>query len=180
MMIDYKIRPSLASDLSRLMALDHSSRSDHVWQLDLRTDASQILAAFREVRLPRPIPLEYPHDPFALADEWKRMAMMYTAISGPDAVGYILLVEQPALSLVKVADLVVAPQVRREGVGSALLTAAHEWAQGHNHRRIMLEMQAKNLPAIRMAQKHGYEFCGYNDHYYLSQDVALFFARALK
>ncbi len=179
-MIDFKIRPALASDLSRLMALDHSIRSDHVWQLELRTDASQVLATFREVRLPRPITLEYPHDPFALADEWKRMSMMYTAISGPDAVGYILLTEQPELSLVRVADLVVAPQVRRQGVGSALLAAAQDWGQGHNSRRMMLEMQAKNLPAIRLAQKHGYEFCGYNDHYYLSQDVALFFARALK
>lgn len=179
-MIDFKIRPTLASDLSRLMALDHSIRSDHVWQLELRTDPGQILAAFREVRLPRPITLEYPHDPFALADEWKRMTMMYTAISGPDAVGYILLVEQAPLSLVRVADLVVAPQVRRKGIGSALLAASHTWAQGHNSRKVLLEMQAKNLPAIRMAQKHGYEFCGYNDHYYLSQDVALFFARALK
>jgi ribosomal protein S18 acetylase RimI-like enzyme len=44
---------------------------------------------------------------------------------------------------------------------------------------MFLEMQAKNLPAIRLAQGHGYEFCGYNDHYYLTQDVALFFARAL-
>jgi hypothetical protein len=41
-------------------------------------------------------------------------------------------------------------------------------------------MQSKNQPAIRLAQKHGYEFCGYNDHYYMTQDVALFFAKALK
>jgi RimJ/RimL family protein N-acetyltransferase len=44
----------------------------------------------------------------------------------------------------------------------------------------MIEMQSKNHPAIRLAQKHGYEFCGYNDHYYLTQDVALFFAKVLK
>ena len=30
------------------------------------------------------------------------------------------------------------------------------------------------------AQKFGYEFCGYNDQYYLNQDVALFFGKALK
>lgn len=179
-MIDYKIRPALASDLSRLMALDHSTRTDHVWQLELRKDTGQVLSTFREVRLPRPIVLNYPRDPFALADEWKKMSMMYTAISGPDAVGYILLQEQAPLSMVRVADLVVAPQARRQGLGSALLAAAQEWAQGRGSRRVMLEMQAKNLPALRLAQKHGYEFCGYNDHYYLSQDVALFFARALK
>lgn len=179
-MIDYKIRPALASDVSRLMALDHSIRSDHVWQLELRKDTGTTLATFREVRLPRPITLAYPRDPFSLADEWKRMSMMYTAISGPDAVGYVLLMEQAPLGLVRVVDLVVAPQVRRQGVGSGLLAAAQDWAQGRSSQRMMLEMPAKNLPAIRLAQKHGYEFCGYNDHYYLSQDVALFFARALK
>jgi ribosomal protein S18 acetylase RimI-like enzyme len=108
------------------------------------------------------------------------MSMMYTAISGPDAVGYILLMEQAPLSLVRVTDLVVAPQVRRQGVASALLAEAQDWASDRGIGQIMLEMQSKNLPAIRFAQKHGFEFCGYNDHYYLSQDVALFFARALK
>jgi len=179
-MIDFKIRPALASDISRLMAIDHSIQSDHVWQLELRRDMGQVTAAFREVRLPRPIPLQYPHDPYALADEWKRMSMMYTAISGPEEVGYIMLMEQSPLALVRVADLVVAPQARRQGVASALLESAQNWAQDRGQRRMMLEMQSKNLPAIRLAQKHGYEFCGYNDYYYLSQDVALFFAKIMK
>lgn len=179
-MIDYQIRPTLASDMARLMALDHSTRSDYVWQLELRRETGQVLATFREVRLPRPIPLVYPHDPFALADEWKRMSMMFTAVSGADPIGYAGLMERSAVSMTWITDVVVAPHVRRQGVGSALLTACIEWTSAHGHRRIMMEMQSKNLPAIRLAQKHGFEFCGYNDHYYQSQDVALYFARALK
>jgi ribosomal protein S18 acetylase RimI-like enzyme len=69
---------------------------------------------------------------------------------------------------------------RRQGVASALLGAAQDWASARSHRRLILEMQSKNVPGIRLAQKFGYEFCGYNDHYYLNQDVALFFAKALK
>jgi ribosomal protein S18 acetylase RimI-like enzyme len=69
---------------------------------------------------------------------------------------------------------------RRQGVAAALLTTTQEWAQERSHRRLILEMQSKNVPAIRLAQKFGYEFCGYNDHYYLTQDVALFFAKSLK
>ncbi len=179
-MIEYRIRTTMASDITRLMAIDHSTRSDYVWQLELRKDTGQVYATFREVRLPRPIPLAYPRDPFALADEWKHMSMLYTAISGPDAIGYIALAVQSPLSMARVTDLVVAPQARRQGVASGLLAAGAQWAEGHGLQRMMLEMQSKNLPAIRFAQKHGYEFCGYNDHYYLSQDVALFFARALK
>ena len=122
-MIEYQIRPTLASDISRLMALDHSTRSDYVWQLELRKDTGQVFATFREVRLPRPIPLAYPRDPFALADEWKHMSMLYTAISGPDAIGYIALAVQGPLSLARVTDLVVAPQARRQGVAGGLLAA---------------------------------------------------------
>ena len=137
-------------------------------------------ASFREVRLPRSISIEYPHNPFALADDWVRKSMMYTGLVGQDPVGYISLLERGAASVVWVTDLVVNMAYRRQGVANALLAAAQDWATNRSHRRLILEMQSKNLPAIRLAQKFGYEFCGYNDHYYINQDVALFFAKALK
>ena len=173
-----QIRPVVASDLPHLMGIDHSMTSEYVWQLELRRETGQIVATFREVRLPRPISLTYPNNPFSLADEWTSKAIMYTALSGSDSIGYIALTERPA-SVAWVTDLVVAPNWRRRGVASALLTSAQEWGLERSHRRLFLETQSKNKPAIRLAQKHGYDFCGYNDHYYLSQDIALFFARAL-
>ncbi len=173
-----QIRPAVATDLPPLMGIDHSASSEYVWQLELRRDAGQIVATFRDVRLPRPIALTYPHDPFSLADEWTRKAIVFAALSEKDPVGYATLIEHP-LSTAWVTDLVVAPAWRRRGIASALLDSAREWAEQRGHRRLFLEMQSKNQPAIRLAQGHGYEFCGYNDHYYLTQDVALLFARAL-
>jgi RimJ/RimL family protein N-acetyltransferase len=41
-------------------------------------------------------------------------------------------------------------------------------------------MQSKNHPAIQLAHKLGFEFCGYNDHYFSNQDIALFFSRPLR
>jgi ribosomal protein S18 acetylase RimI-like enzyme len=162
------------------MGLEHAISSDHVWQLELRRDGVQIFATFREVRLPRPIDLKYPRDPFGLADEWTRKSMMYTAFDGPDPAGYVALVEQRSTALAMITDLVVATSCRRRGVASALLAASQNWAVERGHRRLMIDMPSKNHPAIRLVQKHGYEFCGYNDHYYLTQDVALFFAKVLK
>jgi GNAT superfamily N-acetyltransferase len=179
-MSDIQLRPTIASDLSRLMGFDHSISSEAVWQLELRRDTGQINASFREVRLPRSTQVDYPHDPYALADDWIRKSMMYTAFGGPDPVGYICLLERGAASVVWVTDLVVTAPARRKGVASTLLAAAQEWAVSRAHRRLIIEMQSKNSPMIRLAQKSGFEFCGYNDHYYLTQDVALFFSKALK
>ena len=173
-----QIRPVVATDIPRLMAIDHSASSEYVWQLELRRDAGQVVATFRDVRLPRPIVLTYPHDQFSLADEWTHMAIILAALSGSDPVGYTAIIEQP-LQAPLVTDLVVAPAWRRRGVASALLDSARQWAEERGHRRLFLEMQSKNQAAIRLAQKHGFEFCGYNDHYYTTQDVALFFARAV-
>ena len=173
-----QIRPVVATDLPALMGIDHSSASEYVWQLELRRDAGQTVATFRDVRLPRPITLAYPHNPYALADEWTNMSLVLAAFSGKDPVGYAALIEWPA-SVARVTDLVVAPRWRRRGIASALLESAREWAEQHGQRQLFLEMQSKNQAAIRLAQKHGFEFCGYNDHYYPTQDVALFFAKAI-
>src|SRR5512143_1527639 len=103
-----QIRPVVATDVPHLMGIDHTAPSEYVWQLELRRDAGQTVATFRDVRLPRPIALTYPHDPFSLGDEWTRMAIMFVALSGTDPVGYAGLIERPA-SAAWVTDLVVAP-----------------------------------------------------------------------
>jgi ribosomal protein S18 acetylase RimI-like enzyme len=179
-MPEIQIRPTNASDLTRLMGFDHSITSESVWQLELRRDAGQSTAMFREVRLPRSISISYPRNPFALADDWAKRSMMYTALIDQDLVGYVSLTERSIDSTVHITDLVVNGSSRRQGVASALLGAAQAWASGRSLRRVILEMQSKNVPAIRLSQKFGYEFCGYNDQYYLTQDVALFFARSFK
>jgi GNAT superfamily N-acetyltransferase len=176
----FEIRPANANDLPRLMALDHSCLSDYVWQLELRREAGQATANFREVRLPRSIEVVYPRNPHLLADEWTRRDLLLTALSETSLIGYICATVEHAAAVAWVTDLVVAPEQRRKGAASALLMATQTWALARNVRRLILEMQSKNQAYIRLAQKFGYEFCGYNDQYYPTQDVAIFFGRALK
>lgn len=176
----FEIRPALASDLPRLMAIDHSCLSDYVWQLELRREPGQITVGFREVRLPRSVMLTYPRNPMSLADEWQRRDLFLAAVQEETPIGYVCVSEEYAASIAWVTDLVVSPERRRQGAASALLMAAQEWALERGAKRLILEMQSKNQACIRLAQKFGYEFCGYNDQYYPTQDVALFFGRALK
>jgi ribosomal protein S18 acetylase RimI-like enzyme len=75
-------------------------------------------------------------------------------------------------------DLVVAGRLRRQGIGSALVLAAQDWVANHSKsRRLVFAMQPKNFPAINLSQKLGFDFCGYNDHYYPNQDIAIFFEK---
>lgn len=179
-MPEFEIRPASASDLPRLMSIDHASSSDYVWQLELRREPNQVTAAFREVRLPRTVDVKYPRNPLALADEWLKRDGVLVVMQGNLPMGYACLVEEHTSAIAWVTDLVVAPEWRRRGAGSALLEAGQAWALERGVRRLVLELISKNQGGIRLAQKFGYEFCGYNDQYYPNQDVALFFGRALK
>ncbi|HEX6269588.1 MAG TPA: GNAT family N-acetyltransferase [Anaerolineales bacterium] len=176
----FEIRPAIATDISHLTAIDHSCISDYVWQLELRREVGQVTANFREVRLPRSIGVTYPRNPAALADEWTHRGAVRVAVHENLPIGYVCVAEEPASAIGWVTDVVVAPDHRRKGAASALLMAAQAWASERGIRRLILEMQSKNQACIHLAQKFGYEFCGYNDQYYPTQDVALFFGRVLK
>jgi RimJ/RimL family protein N-acetyltransferase len=176
----FEIRLASPSDISRLIALDHACMSDYVWQLELRREPGQATATFREVRLPRTIEVKYPRNPSTLADEWMRRDVTLVALDDGNPIGYICAAAEYASAIAWVTDLAVSPLQRRKGAATALLTATQSWASERGVRRLILEMQSKNQAYIRLAQKFGYEFCGYNDQYYLTQDVALFFGRAIK
>ena len=178
-MTNVRLRPAVATDMPRLMGLDHTGTSDYVWQLDLRKENGQVIAGFREVRLPRPVLVAYPRDPFALADEWTQRSTTLVAALGDELVGYVCVLEHTRATTAWVTDLVVDSESRRKGVGSALLNAVQDWATSRSARDIFLEMPSKNYPAICLAHKFGFEFCGYNDHYYVTKDVALFFGKSL-
>jgi GNAT superfamily N-acetyltransferase len=176
----FEIRPANASDISRLIALDHSSSSDYVRQLELRREPGQAIANFREVRLPRSIDVKYPRNPASLADEWMHRDVTVVALEEGVPIGYMCAIVEYASAIGWVTDVAVAPLKRRKGAASALLTAIQAWAAERGIQRLVLEMQSKNQAYIRLAQKFGYEFCGYNDQYYSTQDVTLFFGRAIK
>lgn len=180
-MPEVEIRPAVRSDLPYLLRIDHSYQSLYVWQMDRMVEDGQISVHFRQTRLPRAVRVDYAGiNPLLNEENWFRYQAVLVGCVAQVPAGYIGLSDQFAPKTLWVTDCVVREDLRRQGIGTALVLAAQEWGVQNGFRKAILEMQSKNHPAMQLARKLGYEFCGYNDHYYFNQDIALFFSHPLR
>ena len=173
------IRPLALVDITTLSEMDHSYHTDYVWQMDLQSHPEEVMVRFRQVRLPRSMLVDYPNPPPRILEDWQKRDGVLVADLNEETIGYISLDRNQVPGLVLVTDLVVLRRLRRQGIGSQLLLAAQTWANEKGDKQMLLEMQSKNYPAIRLANKLGFEFCGYSDRYFVNQDIALFFGRRI-
>jgi len=174
------VRPAELADLDACLALDPSYSTECVWQMDVNSENGRVAVEFRTVRLPRSMRVAYPHDRDQLIAGWKRCDGFLVAQRGEHIVGYVAVRAHMAEGLAWVSDWVVQRVYRRQGVGLALVNEAMRWAKARGLRWLVLEAQTKNHPVICFCHKHGFSFCGFNDHYYPNQDIAVFFARNLR
>ena len=175
-----RVRPAWPRDLEACVALDHSYITDRVWQMETREENSVLMVTFRVARLPREIRVNYPRRGDDLLVGWRRRDGFLVAGGGGHIHGYVALTARTEHGIAWVGDLVVDRPRRRQGIGTALLRAAAQWGRDHDLVRLVIEVQTKNYPAIRFCQSRGLTFCGYNDHYWPSQDIALFFGESLR
>ena len=179
-MPEVQIRPAITTDLDTLLALDHTCQTDYVWQMDVHHEDEQFGAVFREIRLPRSVSIAYPRPINSLSQSWSHRSGVLVAMIGGQVVGFIRSDDVIFPQIAWISDLVVASRYRRQGIASALILAAQSWALQRKNDRMIIEMASKNNPAIRLVQKLGDEFCGYNDQYYETKDIALFFGRLIR
>ena len=86
--------------------------------------------------------------------------------------------------ILKVWNLLVDEEYRRQGIGAALMRRAQEFARENDCRAISAETQTTNWPALNFYLKMGFRVCGVDDHSYTNRDVerkevALFLYREL-
>ncbi len=179
-MPEVRIRTARASDIPYLVGMNHSCESAYIWQMEMRREEKEVSISFREIRFPRPVTVIYPRSPTLLKDEWNRRGNILVAEVEEQVVGYLRFYEQGATESAWVTDLVVTPFLRRQSIATALLLAAQEWACERANRRMILEIPARCHPAIALARKLGFEFCGYHDNHYVNHDLALFFDKTLR
>ena len=174
-----RVRPAWPRDLEACSVLDHSYTTDRVWQMETREENGVQAITFRVARLPREMQVNYPRQDENLLEGWRRRDGFLVADEGR-VHGYVALTAQAEHGIAWVGDLVVDRPHRRRGIGTALLQAAAQWGRDRDLARLVVEVQTKNYPAIRFCQSRGLVFCGYNDHYWPCQDIALFFGEALR
>jgi GNAT superfamily N-acetyltransferase len=175
-----RVRPAWPRDLEVCEALDHSYTTDRVWQMDAREANGALTVTFRVARLPREVRVNYPRQGEDLLAGWRRRDGFLVADEDGRAYGYVALNARVEHGIAWVGDLVVDRPWRRRGIGTALLRAAAQWGRDHDLGRLVIEVQTKDYPAIRFCQSRGLTFCGYNDHYWPSQDIVLFFGESLR
>lgn len=85
-----------------------------------------------------------------------------------ELVGRLSVMRDPHPSSGHVADLglMVAASYRRRGIGTALMTAAEDWARVAGVDKLELHVFPHNMPALSMYEKLGYEREGFRRRQY--------------
>jgi GNAT superfamily N-acetyltransferase len=171
-----EIRPAALSDLAEIYNFDPSFNTEYVWQLQSSEDERSITVHFDTVRLPRTMKVECPRIADSLFENWQEGGCFLVAEEDKKLLGFITAAPRIWLQSLWVNELVIHKEHRRKGIGSALLRAARQWALQHDLKKIMLEAQSKNYPAICFARKLHLMFCGFIDRYFAIGVIAVFFS----
>jgi ribosomal protein S18 acetylase RimI-like enzyme len=167
------------ADRASLLALDTSFTTDRVFRVE-RSDHGFTLD---EVSAEPPIQKSY-----SLVDgvdlipshDWVTIAEHNQGVAGVASLSIEAWNRRAVLH-----HLYVTREVRRIGVGHALVTAAIGAARDRNARCVWVETQTVNYGAVQFYRSMGFEWCGFDTSLYDPGDagvdeVALFFSRGLR
>lgn len=176
------VRQAEPADLPYCAALPTSVQSTHVWQLRLGYDpmvsqiSTELGGMLHCTRLPRPIMVQ-PASAQPIDQLWSRAADVLIAEAQDDLAGYVVLTVSPTSSATVIERLVVAPGMRRRGVGGILLKTAVQWSQSVGLEALTGHCAARNHPATSFYMRWGLRFAGYSEAFYPRGEIALFFHR---
>lgn len=82
--------------------------------------------------------------------------------------GIMLIIDE-----VNIMNIVVKKDKRNLGIGSSLLEEIIRYSKIHNATSITLEVNEKNIPAIKLYEKYGFKQVGLRKKYYNNEDNAI-------
>lgn len=180
--ISFVIRDALTTDIQPCLTLDHTYETDYVWQMTTVEETSQRQIVFKTERLPRTMEAACtPHaDRLRQSLTPNHCFLVAAGRESGELLGYLAMSSDLSYGLAHIHDLVVSRPFRRHRVGTRLLNVARQWGREHGLKQLTIELQTKNHPGVIFCQQAGFRFCGFNDHYFPNQDIAIFFCQALR
>lgn len=176
-MPEIEIRQVVPADIEDLSLFEHGYHSSYVWQMNMNLALELMEIKFIRIRLPRQVFVPYPRNRDQIFNDLNNAEAVLAAILDQRPVGYIKVMAEGSNHIARVSDLVVSAALRRQGIASGLLLTVMDLISRRGFSALMLEIQSKNDPAISMAAKLGFKYCGFRDQYFPNNDLALFFSR---
>lgn len=171
-----RFRPASVDDFEGCLAIDHSYQTRRVWQLNLTERDNVRQVRFQTVKLPKETAVSSPYADEELVQRWCACDWFMVGESNDGIQAYITAATEKLTPTAWIYDMAVAPQYRRQGIGSQLLALATDWARQQKAEQLMIALSMKNDPAMRFLRKSGFGFCGYNETTYRTKDISLFFS----
>jgi GNAT superfamily N-acetyltransferase len=175
----FTVRPALKRDIDACLQLNHALHTEYVWQMQRREGHESTSISFQAVRLPRPIRVEYPRSAAELRVDLADIENVLVAEAEGVLLGYTQISVMHSDHSAWMRNLIVDEPWRRHRIGRALFDQARRLAQVRGANHITTETSTKSYPAIQFMLSRGLLFCGFNDRYYASQDIAVFFGQNL-
>jgi GNAT superfamily N-acetyltransferase len=163
----------------RMLALEHFVSSRHAYKQEIRNEENSSHFTFQRIRLPREVYLAYPRDMDDLVPHWQAADLVFVGMVEDHLLGYMVLDVHHLPKTVRVCDLVVVNDARRNGIATAMLAVCETWATTNKYNRILLDIPLRNDPMVRLAQKLGYAMSGFMDQYFPNHDPAVFFEKRM-
>ena len=174
-------RDAVEEDLPYCLALDASFQTEYVWQMTVQDSGDEIQINCRRQRLPRQLEARHPVDEQQLQSAlWRESCFVVIEDKrSQHLLGYVTMRVDASGRVAYLQDLVIDSLYRRRSLGSRLVHVAKVWASEFRLRQIIFEIPMTNYPAIRFARSQGFDFCGFNDHHFANQEIALFFSLSI-
>ena len=154
-MSEFVVRPAEPGDAEKLVRLAEAvSAEPGGWLITTDGEWRSVGEERRYLKAVR----RYPHAAVFVAERSRDGAVIGRLSLARDT--------HPASSHVADLGLMVSSESRRQGVGSALLDAAVDWARGAGIRKLELHVFPWNEPAIHLYEKFGFEREGIRKGHY--------------
>ncbi|MFO0589731.1 MAG: ribosomal protein S18-alanine N-acetyltransferase [Polyangiaceae bacterium] len=111
----------------------------------------------------------FPGQPFSMEEEVARpWTRLWVASVSADPAAF--LVGWHVADELHILNVATSPNMRRRGLGDAILAAVLDYAKAQHIRIVLLEVRRSNDPAIGLYRKHGFSVFGVRKKYYSDND----------